>query len=349
MPSTQPSWSVPAPSGTAFGDPGPAGPVPACAAGMVTAPSATAPRPAQAFIVRGPAIRRHFLAGLLLSLVVLSVLMHFARLHIDPLRASNLPYYAAGLVAAALRFALPRTSWRHAEAVARFSEYAALFTLISLMGATASYPVAALTHGYADVALQRMDMAMGFDWLTWYRLVAAHPALQFLGTVAYRSIYVTPVLLLWTAARSGRQDEAYRFIAGFWLAAIVTLVVFSLMPAVGPFSHLWHGPIAYMPESELWQSGLIPALRAHAVNVVDLGQLRGIVSAPSFHTAAAVLYIVAGWRNASLRWPIVALNAAMLLSTPVEGTHYLIDMILGAVVASLSLALIRLYERIAAS
>lgn len=326
----QPSWHMPSTSGLGAGQ--------AMADGL-TPPALLAVRKS------GPAIRRHFLVALLLFLCVLAVLMHRAGLHVDPLRSSNLPFYAAGLVALGLRFGLPRTRWRHAAPVAHFSEYAALFTIISLMGATASYPVAALTAGYADVALQRVDVALGFDWLAWYRLVAAHPILQVLGTTVYRSIYVTPAILLWSAARTGEHDRAYRFLATFLVAALITLALFSLMPAVGPFSHLWHQPIVYMPESELWQPGLIPALRAHTVHVVDLGQLRGIVSAPSFHTAAAVLYIVAAWRSPSLRWPIVALNAAMLLSTPVEGTHYFIDMILGALVAAVSLALIRAYDR----
>lgn len=291
-------------------------------------------------------IRRHVLAALGISLVLLAIFLHAAQLRIDPWRPSNLAFGSAALAVLALRFGLPRTRWRHAVPVAHFSTYVGLFTLISVMGAAASYPVAALTHGYADERLQRIDVALGFDWLGWYRLVAAHPALQFLGTIAYRSIYVTPALLLWCFARAGQHDRAYHFMATFWLAAVLTLALFSLMPAVGPFSHLWHHPIAYMPESELWQQGLIPALRVHSVHVVDLGQLRGIVSAPSFHTAAAVLYIVAGWRIAALRWPIVALNAAMLLSTPVEGTHYLIDMILGLLVALTALALVRLYVRV---
>uniref|UniRef100_UPI00315822DD phosphatase PAP2 family protein n=1 Tax=Sphingomonas sp. H160509 TaxID=2955313 RepID=UPI00315822DD len=110
------------------------------------------------------------------------------------------------------------------------------------------------------------------------------------------------------------------------------------MPAIGPFSYLWHQPIAYMPESEQWQHGLIPALRDHSVRVVDLGHLRGIVSAPSFHAAAATLYINAAWRLPRLRWPVLALNTAMLLSTPVEGTHYLIDILLGTIVALAAIA-----------
>ena len=42
-----------------------------------------------------------------------------------------------------------------------------------------------------------------------------------------------------------------------------------------------------------------------------------------------------------IRTPLLALNAAMLLSTPVEGTHYLSDMILGALVAFAAIAAIR--------
>ncbi len=289
-------------------------------------------------------LRRHLFLAMTTSLVALYALMHFAELRIDPWRASNVPFAAAGLLTLGLRFGLLRTGWRHAAPLARFSEYAALFMLISLLGATASYPVSGLTHGYADAKLHRIDRALGFDWIVWYKCVAAHPALQVLGTTVYRSIYVTPALLLGVAAWTGRHDRAYHFLATFWLAAAITLCLFSLMPAVGPFSYLWHGPIIYMPESELWQPGLIPALRAHSVHVVDLGQLRGLVSAPSFHTAAAVLYIVAAWRVPSLRWPLLTLNALMLLSTPVEGTHYLSDMILGAIVAVTALVLVGFYR-----
>lgn len=61
----------------------------------------------------GPLLRRHMMVALLASLFGLSLLMHRADLHIDPWRGDNVPFYAAGLVAIALRFALPRTDWRH--------------------------------------------------------------------------------------------------------------------------------------------------------------------------------------------------------------------------------------------
>jgi hypothetical protein len=208
------------------------------------------------------------------------------------------------------------------------------------MGAISCYPVVTLTQGYADAKLQAVDAALHFDWLAWYTAVAASPTLQALGTAAYRSIFITPAVLLAYYAITAQRAEAHRFIFTFWLAAIMTLALFKYMPAVGPFSYLWHAPIVYMPESELWQPDLIPQLRAHAVHVVDLGQLRGLVSAPSFHACAATLYAVAAWRVARLRWPLLTVNGAMLLSTPVEGTHYLTDILLGMAVAVVSLVMV---------
>ncbi|KQM51212.1 hypothetical protein ASE69_07820 [Sphingomonas sp. Leaf208] len=276
--------------------------------------------------------------GMILSLAMLTVMMHVAGLSIDPYDADNMPFYVSGVVLLALRFGLRDRPWRHARAVADCAEYYGVFTLLALTGAVASYPVAALTHGFHDAALQRIDALLHFDWLAWYRLVAETPVLQTLGLAAYRSIYLTPAILFATFAFTGDRVAAHRFLATFWLTAIGTLILYAFMPAIGPFSYLWHQPIAYMPESEQWQHGLIPALRDHSVRIVDLGHLRGIVSAPSFHAAAATLYINAAWRLPRLRWPVVALNAAMLLSTPVEGTHYLIDILLGTIVALAAIA-----------
>ncbi|HXH16367.1 MAG TPA: phosphatase PAP2 family protein [Sphingomonas sp.] len=279
--------------------------------------------------------------GLIASMAVLAVLMRAAGLSIDPTRGDDLPFYICGTLALALRFGMRNRGWRHARALADGAEYFGLFTLLAVMGAVASYPVAALTQGFHDAALQRIDLLLHFDWLAWYRTVAAAPVLQSLGLAAYRSIYLTPAVLLATFAIRGDRVAAHRFLAIFWLTAVGTLILYAFMPAIGPFAYLWHGPIPYMPESELWQPGLIAALRAHAVRVVDLGHLRGIVSAPSFHAAAATIYINAAWRLPRLRWPVLALNLAMLLSTPVEGTHYLADILLGTLVAVAAIAVLQ--------
>ena len=165
--------------------------------------------------------------------------------------------------------------------------------------------------------------------------------LQQLGAIAYGSIYVTPWILLGWLAWHDERGRAHRFLLSFWAASVLTLALFPLFPARGALAFLWHGPIHYMPTSGLYQSAIIPALRTHAIQAIDLGAVQGIVCAPSFHTASAVIFMVTAWSFPSLRRVIVPLNFAMLLSTPVEGTHYLTDMLLGAAVAIVACVTIR--------
>lgn len=232
-----------------------------------------------------------------------------------------------------LRYATRNPAAVQARRMRDFAEYMLLFFGIGFLGVIASYPAAAASTGLADSSLAHVDRMLHFDWVAWYSLVARHALLQVAGEVAYAGLYTSPLLLLGYFAWTHRQCHARRFIVTFWLAGLLTLALFPLFPAEGPLAFLWRGPIPYMPVSGLYQEQMIPALRAHQLRVVDMGALRGLVCAPSFHTVCAVLYIWAGWSVARLRWPILGLNVAMLLSIPVEGTHYLADMLVGAVVA----------------
>ncbi|MDE2597304.1 MAG: phosphatase PAP2 family protein [Sphingomonadales bacterium] len=215
-----------------------------------------------------------------------------------------------------------------------------MFLTICLLGVLASYGVAARTTGFADPVLNRIDMALHFHWLAWYREVSAVPALQNLGIAAYACIYLSPVIILAQHARTQRIADARQFLLTFWFGAVLTILLFPLFPAEGPLAFLWHGRIPYMPTSALYQEQLIPALRAHRVHQIDLGALRGLVCAPSFHTVSAVIYMFAAWPLRQLRWPLLALNLAMLAATPIEGTHYLADMIAGSLVALVAILVV---------
>ncbi|WP_240320879.1 phosphatase PAP2 family protein [Sphingomonas crusticola] len=282
---------------------------------------------------------RWLAAAVGMSLLIVLVLMARAQVEIDPRNIADRLFALLTVIAIAVRFIL-RPAQSRAQRIARDAiDHVGLFALIVLVGALASYPVAADTRGFDDFALERADRLLRFDWLSWYEFVAAHPLLQLAESIAYQSIFATPFILLAYFAYSGRRAEARLFIASFWLAALFTLVLFTLAPAEGPLAYLWHGRIPYMPESALYQAQIIPMLRLHAVHSVAVTSLHGLVCAPSFHTVSAILYIIAAWPIRRLRWPLLALNLAMLLATPVEGTHYLTDMIAGtlvAVVASLA-------------
>ncbi|WP_010163085.1 phosphatase PAP2 family protein [Sphingomonas sp. PAMC 26617] len=283
--------------------------------------------------------------GFAASLACLVALMTDTGLTIDPRAPSTLVFAGVFTLAASLRYFL-RTPRSAAQRVARdIAETFGLFTAISLTGAVATYPIGAETSGTIDPLLQQIDVALHFDWLAWYQVVADHRALQILGTAAYQSIYVSPALILGYCAWADKRAAARGLIASFWVAAVLALVLFSFWPAYGPFATLWHGPAPYQTESGLYESQLLPLLRSHVLREVDLGNLRGLVEAPSFHTASAVLYIAAAWPFARIRKPILLVNLAMLVATPVEGTHYLADMLAGASVAIVAVLLVTMVRR----
>ncbi len=281
-----------------------------------------------------------FGAALIASTFIVALLIHGAGLSIDPLAPATLNFTAAFAALALIRFGYRRPSSISTRIIHDIAEYIGLLMAISLLGTIASYPVASYSDGFYDRFLYRSDVALHFHWLSWYQMVAAHPLIQLLSRAAYSMIYVSPVILLGYLAMTHQRREAQNFLAAIWVSAVVTLIAFRFAPAVGPFAYLWHGPIPYLPISDLWQPELIPKLREHVMPIVDLGHLVGLVSVPSFHAATGVLLLIFAARQPTIRAPLVIANVAMLAATPVEGTHYLTDVILGAVVACMSLWLV---------
>ena len=92
-----------------------------------------------------------------------------------------------------------------------------------------------------------------------------------------------------------------------------------------------------MPHNHGSASRIVPLLRDGSLRALDLFQLGGVVTFPSFHAAAAVLYAWALWPVCWIRWLALLPNAAMLVATPIGGGHFLADVIAGIIVAGLSI------------
>ena len=59
----------------------------------------------------------------------------------------------------------------------------------------------------------------------------------------------------------------------------------------------------------------------------------GIITFPSLHAALAVILIAAFWPVPLARWISLVVNALMLAATPIDGSHYLIDILAGIGIA----------------
>jgi membrane-associated phospholipid phosphatase len=64
----------------------------------------------------------------------------------------------------------------------------------------------------------------------------------------------------------------------------------------------------------------------------------GIISFPSLHAGLAVILVIAVWPIPILGWAALVLNVAMLVATPIEGSHYFSDILSGIAVAIFSFA-----------
>ena len=82
----------------------------------------------------------------------------------------------------------------------------------------------------------------------------------------------------------------------------------------------------------------LEALRGGTLHAIQLDNLEGLITFPSFHTAAALMFIWALRTVPYVRWPAIVLNVALIAATPIDGAHYFIDLVGGAAVAFAALA-----------
>ena len=108
-------------------------------------------------------------------------------------------------------------------------------------------------------------------------------------------------------------------------------------PAAGAWKHhVLAGPF------DLSSLSHFELLRDGRMRDIPLRDMQGLIAIPSLHTVMAVLLVYA-MRGTGILLPVfIVVNVAMLVSTPVDGGHYLVDVIAGVAMA---LGLIALERR----
>ena len=107
--------------------------------------------------------------------------------------------------------------------------------------------------------------------------------------------------------------------------AAVTVFIWAIVPALGPFAKHGGGNVAYVQD--------VSKLRASGPWHFELGAMDGIITMPSYHTVMALLIAYAFRQTGPVGFGMAALNAAMLLSIPSVGGHYLVDVLAGGAIA----------------
>ncbi len=218
-----------------------------------------------------------------------------------------------------------------APQVSEAAHYCALWIALAIVLEIYSYDVATLRMPMCDQLFTRMDAALGFNWMAGFHLVTSNRTVRYILSHAYNSMILQIFASLAYFAVTGRGDRNRELLYIGMVAALITISLSGLFPALGPFGK------GGMPE---WSAVLV-TIRNGSLSAFALTDMEGIVAFPSFHTVLAILF---GYVHRPPSWsfvPMLILNVLMLVAIPFAGHHYLVDIIAGAAVAAVSIAIVQ--------
>jgi hypothetical protein len=209
-----------------------------------------------------------------------------------------------------------------------------------------SYLVVSLNFPLYDRELAQWDAAIGFDWKAFLAWVNAHPYTGKMLIWAYHSSVVQLVLVILLLSITMKISRLQEFCDLYVMTSLVVVVLNGLFPAAGAYAYHAPEPTLFNnlnPSAGLWHIEHFEGLRNGSFRLIQLGQMQGLVTFPSFHTCFAMTL---AWCFRDFRWlfPIAILvNGAVLVSTLSEGGHYLVDVLAGIVI---TIACIVLRQRV---
>jgi len=204
------------------------------------------------------------------------------------------------------------------------------------VGAPLSYIGASFGLPLHDHWLEAADRAVGFDWSGLLAWMDAHAAIHPLFRNIYLSLMPQTLVAVLALAWTGRLATLRVFVLAFVLAALITIAISAVMPAEGVWGLLHLHRANYpdiVPATRELHLPIFLGLRDGSYRLLMASGADGIITFPSLHAALAVILVAALWPLPVLRWIGLALNIVMMVSIPIDGGHYFIDMLAGIAVA----------------
>ena len=224
--------------------------------------------------------------------------------------------------------------YRRDPRIATATPFCALLLLFQAAAATLSYLVISTNAALVDTPLARWDRALGFDWLALHAWLQAHSVTQALLSVAYASGLLQLVFVVLYLGLTGRRARLEEFMLLFMAATLLTIVASGVFPAAGAWKfHAASVGTSVAASFDLSTLSHFEPLRDGSLRDIALDRMQGLISIPSLHSAMAVLLVYAVRATRIVAPVFIALDLAMLASTPTDGGHYLVDVLAGIALA----------------
>lgn len=228
--------------------------------------------------------------------------------------------------------------------IAALAEAAAFLIFFTLVLEIFCYLCTALDRPLWDAPLAAADRALGFDFRTHLSYLVQRPRVARLLELCYNTSMLQIAVTVVALAITGRLARLRAFLALFAFTAAAVIGIAAVFPTLGPYSY-FNIPDSLLPAFTDPRAGWdqvphILALRGGAMRTLPLTDLRGLVSFPSFHTALAFITVWALLPMRRIVMPLFAVNAALILGAPSNGDHYLCDLLAGALIAVVAIAVL---------
>jgi len=202
-----------------------------------------------------------------------------------------------------------------------------------------------------DVALASADRALGVDWPAMMATVAQHPRLNGVLQLVYVSVLPQIALLIVALGWRGRYELIYSLCIAVSAGAAISIALWTIAPSFGAFS-VYELPAGAARHMVLALDGRyanqLVALLAHGPGHIAPTDTKGLIGFPSYHAVLALLVVWYARDFVLVRWLAVGINSVVLVATPIQGGHHVVDVIAGFAVAAAALLLAHKVVRFAA-
>ena len=281
-----------------------------------------------------PAIMIGIIAGVTVIDCLWAVLRHF---DIDRVAYARLAALSLLLWLASLFY----DHVRKAPSIAAMFFGTAFLIAFSAGFSVLNYFLLTVAHSRIDTQLAAFDRAMGVNWPAMVIAMAPHPVINGLLRVCYETVLPQVALLVIGLGWRGQSKILHEFCAALAVGAALTVAFWTVFPSFGAFSvyNLPRGVSAHLSLSldQHYAHDLVQLL-TNGPGRISPREVKGLIGFPSFHAAMAVLVVWYGRTLPYVRWPLVIWNILVLLATPIQGGHHVVDVVAGLAVAAFSIA-----------
>ena len=203
-----------------------------------------------------------------------------------------------------------------------------------------------------DAPLAAIDRALGMDWPAMMTVAAQHPFLNGLLQLAYVSVLPQIALLVIVLGWHGKQERIYALCLAASAGAAISMGVWTIAPSFGAFS-VYDLPADVSNHLAVALDGRyaheLVGLLSHGPGHISPVDTKGLIGFPSYHAALALLVVWYARELAFVRWLALGIDTVVLVATPIQGGHHVVDVSAGFAVAALSILLANSVVKLAAS